>query len=187
MKAAAEDHELLRLSAEGDREAFGVFMDRHVDPVHRFLMSLGAGPADTEDALQECFVSAWKSAGSFRGDASARSWLLTIARNALRRQHRRRAGEPDTMEPLEELGARAGWGTSASFDWTFEVRDELYWALGKLPEEEREVVVLRDLEGFSGTEAAEMLGSSLAAMKSRLHRGRLRLMSVLRAEEEDDA
>lgn len=177
----------MRLSADGDREAFGVFMDRHVDPVHRFLVSLGAEPADVEDALQECFVSAWKSAGGFRAEASARSWLFTIARNALRRQHRTRAGEPDTLDALEELGARAGWGTSQPFDRSFEIRDELRWMLGRLPEEEREVVVLRDLEGFSGAEAAEMLGLTLAATKSRLHRGRLRLMSILRSEEEGDA
>lgn len=177
----------MRLSAGGDREAFGIFMDRHVDPVHRFLLSLGAEPADAEDALQECFVSAWKSAGAFRAEASARSWLFTIARNALRRQHRTRAGEPDALESLEELGARAGWGTSQPFDFGFEVRDELRWALGRLPQEERDVVVLRDLEGFSGAEAAEMLGLTMAAMKSRLHSGRLRLMSILRAEEEDDA
>ena len=90
------------------------------------------------------------------------------------------------MESLEALGARAGWGASDDFDWSFELRDEIGWALGRLPEEEREVVVLRDLEGFSGAEAAEMLGVSVAAMKSRLHRGRLRLMSTLRDREGPD-
>ncbi len=59
--------------------------------------------------------------------------------------------------------------------------------MGRLPREEQEAVTLRDLEGLTGEETAEALGLSLAAMKSRLHRGRLRLMGVLRAAEADDA
>lgn len=160
-------------------------MDRHADAVHRLLLSLGAGRDDAEDALQECFVSAWLSAGTFRGTASARAWLFSIARNALHRQHRRRAGEPAEMEGLEALGAAAGWGAQSDFRHRFEMRDELEWALSRILPEEREVVVLRDLEGLSGEEAAEVLELSVAAMKSRLHRGRLRLMGLVRTEEKD--
>lgn len=158
-------------------------MDRHADAVHRLLLSLGAGQDDAEDALQECFVSAWRSAENFNGDGAARGWLFTIARNALRRQHRRRVGEPTEMESLEALGAAAGWGVASDFRHRFEVRDELDWALSKIPPEERQVVVLRDVEGLSGEEAAEVLDLSVAAMKSRLHRGRLRLMGLVRTEE----
>ncbi len=162
-------------------------MDRYTPSVYRFLVSLQAASDDAEDALQECFVSAWRSAATYRGSDSARGWLFSIARNALRRQHRRKVGEPDEMEPLEQLGARAGWGASSDFSVRFEVEDELEWAMGRLPREEREAVTLRDLEGLTGEEAAEALGLSLAAMKSRLHRGRLHLMGVLRAAEVDDA
>ena len=183
--APAEDGWLLSRSAEGDRNAFADLMDRHADAVHRLLISLGAAPDDAEDALQECFVSAWRSAATFRGDESARGWLFTIARNALRRQNRRRVGEPADPEPLEVLGAEAGWGSSSAFSHRFEVAEELEWALGQIPQEERQAVVLRDLEGFSGAETAEALGLSLPALKSRLHRGRLHLMAVLRREESD--
>ena len=162
-------------------------MDRYTASVYRFLVSLQAASDDAEDALQECFVSAWRSAATYGGSGSARGWLFSIARNALRRQHRRKVGEPDEMEPLEQLGARAGWGASSDFSVRFEVEDELEWAMGQLPREEREAVTLRDLEGLTGEEAAEALGLSLAAMKSRLHRGRLHLMGVLRAAEVDDA
>lgn len=158
-------------------------MDRHADPVHRLLLSLGAGSDDAEDALQDCFVSAWRSAGTFRGETSVKGWLFSIARNALRKQRRRRAGEPTEMESLEALGAAAGWGMQSDFRHRFEVRNELEWALSKIPSEERQVVVLRDLEGLSGEEAAEVLELSVAAMKSRLHRGRLRLMGLVRTEE----
>ncbi len=161
-------------------------MDRYSASVYRFLVSLRAASDDAEDALQECFVSAWRSAATYSGSDSARGWLFSIARNALRRQHRRKVGEPDEMEPLEQLGARAGWGASSDFSVRFEAEDELEWAMGQLPVEEREAVALRDLEGLTGEETADALGLSLAAMKSRLHRGRLHLMGVLRAAEADD-
>lgn len=159
-------------------------MERHVPSVHRFLSSLRASPDDAEDALQECFVSAWRSAATYRGTGSARGWLFSIARNALLRQRRRRVGEPRETESLEALGSKAGWGSSAPFVARLEAEDELRWAMGHLPDDEREVLCLRDLLGLSGEEAAEALGLSVAAMKSRLHRGRLRLMSVLRDGED---
>ena len=76
-------------------------------------------------------------------------------------------------------------GSQSDFIHRFEVMEELRWAVDQLPEDERQVVVLRDLEGLSGEEAAEVLGLSLAAMKSRLHRGRLHLMGVARREATD--
>lgn len=161
-------------------------MDRHADAVHRLLLSVGATPDDAEDALQDCFVAAWRGASTFRGSGAARGWLFTIARNALRRQHRRRAGEPAEYESLDSLGASAGWGSESDFSHRFEVRETLEWALGQLPPDEREVVVLRDLEGFSGQETADALELSLAGMKSRLHRGRLRLMGVARRKVDND-
>jgi len=182
-----EDPELLDRSADGDQAAFTVLMQRHADSVFRFLRSLGADRSDAEDALQDCFVSAWRGAAGFRGPGSARPWLLSIARHALLRQHRRRVGEPKELESLEALGARAGWGSSTDFGPRFEARETLAWALDQIPAQERQVLVLRDLEGFSGHEAAEALGLGMAAMKSRLHRARLRLMSVARSLEETDA
>lgn len=94
---------------------------------------------------------------------------------------------PARMEALERLGERAGWGASTEFGARLEERAELEWAMDQLPTIEQEAVTLRDLEGLSGEEAAEALGVSLAALKSRLHRGRLRLMSVLREAGVDDA
>ena len=87
------------------------------------------------------------------------------------------------MDPLEALGAAAGWGGEADFSHRFDVEEELEWALNQIPAEERQVIVLRDLDGLTGEETAEALELSLAAMKSRLHRGRLRLMAVARRSE----
>jgi RNA polymerase sigma-70 factor (ECF subfamily) len=162
-------------------------MDRYLADVHRLLVSLNGTPDEAEDAAQECFISAWRGAATYDGFGSARGWLFAIARNSLRRQHRRHVGEPDTMVSLERLGEDAGWGAVSDFSARFDARDMLEHALTRLPLEEREVVALRDLAGFSGDDTAQALGLSVPAMKSRLHRGRLRLMGVLRALRVEDA
>ncbi len=182
----ADDAGLLARSASGDREAFTEFMGRHDAQVHRFVASLGAAPDEADDVLQECFVAAWRSAATFRGPGSARGWLFTIARNAFRRHARRRVGEPERLVPLEQLGERAGWGSADDPLASMEAHETLVWALDQLGPEEREIVVLRDVEGFSGEEAADILGVGMAAMKSRLHRARLRLLAALRERHRRD-
>ena len=112
-------------------------------------------------------------AGSFRGTGSARSWLLSMARNAHRHQHRRRVDEPRAFVPLELLAQRAGWGADPAESRRADAalaHDLLTQALAHLPLDEREVLVLRELEGMSGPEAAAVLQLTEAAMKSRLHR-----------------
>lgn len=178
--SGADDRELLTAAARGDRAAFDGFVTRHQAAVFRYLRSAAADEADAEDALQEAFVGAWKGAASYRGGPSARGWILTVARNALSRAHRRRVGEPSSFEGIDELGLQAGWGSGDDTLEGLARRDLLERALSSVPPDEREVLVLRELEGFSGDEVAEMLGLSLAAMKSRLHRARLRFVAALR-------
>jgi RNA polymerase sigma-70 factor (ECF subfamily) len=175
----ADDRRSLLAASHGDRTAFEHFVERHQAAVFRLLRASTSCEADAEDALQEAFVAAWRSAGSYRGGPSARAWILTIARNALRRAHRRRAGEPVDFEPIGELGLQAGWGQNDALEGLAQ-REVLERALDALDGEAREVLVLRDLEGFSGDEVADMLGISVAAMKSRLHRARLRFVSAVR-------
>lgn len=177
------DRALLARCAAGDRDACGAFLARHLDAVHRFARAVAGDEVAAEDAVQETFLAALRSAGSFQGEG-ARAWLLTIARNAVHRQHRRRAGEPPRFEPLDALGAAAGWGAeddgpeAALLD--AERRAAFGAALDALSPEDREVIVLRDLEGLSGDEAAAVLGLPLATMKTRLHRARLRFAAALR-------
>ncbi len=177
------DAALLIRVAEGDREALGEIVDRHQDAVFRYAQSLVSDPSKAEDALQQTFLDAMRGAGTFSGRSSVRGWLLALTRNAVYRGARRRAGEPTTFTPLDELGSLAGWGddperaTSRKRD-----REMLHRALDSLPAASREVIVLRDLEGISGPETAATLGITVAAMKSRLHRARLELTAALREE-----
>ncbi len=75
-------------------------MKRHEAAVFRFARAISPDEAAAEDALQEAFLGAWRGARTFRGDASVRNWLLTIVRNAIDRQHRKRVDEPEDIEPL---------------------------------------------------------------------------------------
>jgi RNA polymerase sigma-70 factor (ECF subfamily) len=180
------DTELIAAAAAGDRAAYDSFVARHQAAVYRFAWTLTRDAAKAEDALQETFIAAWRSAASFRDEASARTWLLAIARNAVNRLHRRRADEPADFASLEELGTMAGWGADDDPERSAMRRQNagiLRRALQSLPEEDHEIIVLRDLEGLSGEETAAVLGVTLAGMKTRLHRARLRLAAALRKED----
>ncbi len=182
------DVTLVRLTASGDRSAFARLVERHRDAVYRYARLLAANREEAEDALQETFIRALRGAGGFSGEGSVRSWLLTIARNALLSARRRRVGQPavtEDLDSLDELGARAGWGdpsTPEQIVLRLERASLLERALATLSAEDREVILARDLEQLSAAETAALLGLGLQAMKSRLHRARLRLVAALRAQ-----
>lgn len=176
------DEELLKRTAAGEREAFDELVVRHQAAVFRFARAATEEPAAAEDVLQETFLAAWRAAGTFQGRSAVRTWLLTIARNQAWHQRERVGRVPLVDAPLPELGEAAGWGDQSPEDAAVrsQRRGRLARALELLGPEEREVLVLRELEELSGEETAAALGIGLAAMKSRLHRARLRLAAELR-------
>jgi len=180
-----EDLELIAASAQGDRAAFSVLVRRHRAAVWRLARALTASEQAAEDVLQETFLAVYRGASGFRGEGSARSWILGTARLKAARTWRRRAGEPAAPEPLDELGCAAGWGDPELAVAALEDRDRLHAALWRLAPADREVLVLRDLEQLSGPEVARATGLSEGAVKSRLHRARLRLLAQLRTAEPD--
>ncbi len=177
---------MIAAAAQGDRAAFAVFVERHQASVYRFAASVCGEAHVAEDVLQDTFIAAWRGAATFRGDARASSWLLTIARNACNRTRRRRQGEPDSLESLDCLARDAGWGGGDGGRMAERIadRDQLARGLGQLSAKDREILLLVDVEGLSGAEASEALGIGVAAVKSRLHRARLRLLARLRDQEQ---
>jgi len=160
---------------------------RHQASVFRLARLLTRTPGDAEDILQEAFLSAWTGLHRFRGEASVRTWLLTITRNAALSQRSRTAREPIDPTPIEDLadlGVRAGWGGPTPEDLAIatEQRDHLAAAFAGLNAVDREILTLRDLEELSGEDTAALLGLSRPAMKSRLHRARMTLAALVREE-----
>jgi RNA polymerase sigma-70 factor (ECF subfamily) len=180
------DETLIGRTAAGDRSAFERLVRRHQAAVFRFARALAHDDADAEAALHETFLAAWRAAGRFRYDASARTWLLSIARHAIYRRHRRWSDAPSPFVSLRELGEAAGWGIEDE-DFVDRLIDAelLAGALTSLSPEDREILILRELEGLSDEEAAGVAGLTEGAARNRLHRARLRLMTDLRQDPGD--
>ncbi len=179
---APPDGALLARIAAGDRSAAPVFVARHKAALFRFAEALLRDRSLAEDVLQETFLAALRGAGAFRAEGSARGWLFTIARHAAIRLRPREAPLSED-EDMESLGVEAGWGAPDAEEQlaSWQSRALVNRALEALDPEDREVLVLRDAEGLTGPEAAGVLQISLAAMKSRLHRARLRMLAAVRA------
>jgi RNA polymerase sigma-70 factor (ECF subfamily) len=168
----ALEAQLLERAKTGDLEAFAEFMRAFERRVRAVLYRLLDDPRDVDEAVQDTFVQAWRNLDRFRGEASPYTWLYRIAVNeALMR--RRRKTLP-TSE-LRETTVSSGEDEYATAD----ARVFLIERLRALPVEHRAAVVLRDIEGLSNEEVADVLEISLAAAKSRIHRGRMRLREEL--------
>jgi len=177
------DSELLKTFVEGDESAFVVLVQRHLLPLRRFLLTVVRREADVDDIVQETFQAVFKQADSFEGE-DARPWIFGIGRRQALRSFRKRSGEPEQFEPLEQLAMAAGWGDPEGALNALEDKEVVRKALAKLPIEAREVLLLRDVEGFTTQETATILGLAIPAVKSRLHRARLGLMAEVRRDQE---
>jgi RNA polymerase sigma-70 factor (ECF subfamily) len=178
------DEALLTRSAAGDAAAFDLLVGRHAASVLRMIRYRVDDAAAAEDVLQQTFLAAWRSAPRFRGEAQVKTWLFTIARHAAAKSRDRARRSPVTDVPLDALGIEAGWGSEdpESIALASERHDLLRAAFAALDADAREVLTLRDLEGLSGDDTAALLGLSLAAMKSRLHRARMTLAARMKGE-----
>lgn len=177
-----DDRELIRHCGTGDRQAFAELAARYQAPLFRYLRLAVSDISQAEDLLQETLLAAWRQAAQFRGEASVKTWLYVIARNLAFHARRRTVLRAETELPEEDLGIAAGWGSASPEAAVLlaQRRHCLRAALDSLPESDREILVLRDMEGIDGEETARILGVSLPAMKTRLHRARLRLMAAIR-------
>ncbi len=143
-----------------------------------------------EDVLQETFLSAFESISRFEGRSKLSTWLYRIAYNASLMRLRKR-GQMTTFSLDQPVSTDAEVGEPVSrqlVDWssvpddqllTAEARQEMDRAIAELPETLRSTFVLRDIQGLSGAETAQVLGITVQAVKNRLHRARLRLRDRL--------
>ncbi len=174
---------LIDRARSGDEDAFAALVADHADQVYGALRRFGLDPDEADEVALEVFIRAWRGLGRFEGRARFSTWLYRIAFNEAQRalSRRRRAGAAtaaDDQDPLAAVPDDEHHGPDAqALDREFgEVLDS---ALAQLPAEWRVAVVLRDLEGLSTVEAAEIAGVRQAAFKSRLHRGRMQLRELL--------
>jgi RNA polymerase sigma-70 factor (ECF subfamily) len=180
------DAELVRLAQEGDLEAFAEIVRRHERRLRVVLLRILDDARDVEEAVQDAFVQAWRNLDRYRGEAALFTWLYRIGVNAALARTRRKEHATVNLESLEADGA-ATVPSDTLPEPAAEAHDlhaRVVAALAELPFEQREAVVLRDLAGLSNQEVADALGVGLAAVKSRIHRGRLALRDKLEPHEE---
>ena len=196
-EARRGDAELVERIKRGDEAAFGALLERHQEKVYRLAWKFTRHAQDAEEVTQDVFLKVYRKIGSFDGRAAFGTWLYRVAINTALMKLRARRGAREL--PVEEAGPAFrpdGQHARPVADWSALPEDQLLSverrrvlteAIEALPPDYKAAVVLRDIEGLSIHEAADVLGVSVAAVKSRLHRARLALRERLAAYFEADA
>jgi RNA polymerase sigma-70 factor (ECF subfamily) len=175
--ALRSDHDLVRLTLDGQTDCFTALMERHLGAIRRCVGFMLRGDGDAEDVIQEVVLKAWRFLSAFRGESSFRTWLTSVAINEARQFQRRELraarfqgpSNPDVVASRDE---------SPYEHFARAQRTEAIHALIQaLPARYREVVMLRGLEELSIPEIAQRVRCSVPAAKTRLFRGRLMLLA----------
>ena len=175
------DEALVALVARGDESALGELYDRVWRVAYGIAYRVLRDDRLAEDAVQEGFLAAWRSAAAFRADrAKASTWIVTLvhrrAVDIVRREERRRA-EPLESESRPDPVDQTGSAEDAA--WLGFERDRVQAALRALPDTQREAIELAYYGGYSQSELAERLGVPLGTIKSRMFAGLARLRELL--------
>jgi RNA polymerase sigma-70 factor, ECF subfamily len=174
------DRELVDRTVAGDLMAFEALVERHRAIVYR-VAARTVGRDEAEDVSQDAFLRAFHRLPGFRGDAPFRAWLLRITHNVALNQVARQLPEPvDTLNPTRETGDPDRDRMPAESLEGHERRRRLEAKLRLLAAPHRAVLVLRDIEGLTYEEIAEVTGTPLGSVKGRLHRARGELIDLLR-------
>ena len=190
--AAPTDDELVTRARNRDLAAFETLVERHEERLYRVAMRLLRNETDAQEVLQDALVSAWQNLEGFAGRAQFGSWIYRVTVNAalmlLRSRRRRPTVSVEDMTPTALDAAVSESHMGSGSDWSKrpdeqlqsgELKQHVEVALDALPETLRLVFVLRDVEGLSTEETADVLGISIANVKTRLHRARLALRGAI--------
>jgi RNA polymerase sigma-70 factor (ECF subfamily) len=172
------DRALVEAASRGDREAFNELVRRHQAAMVALTRGLAGRFADADDLAQEVFVRAWRSLKTFRGDSSFRTWLHRVAINVVRSSQAKQSRSARLVRPASEDDPEPP-SPAESVERTLTRRDAIERALGSLPDELREAVVLRDVQGLDYKEIAGMLDVPIGTVESRIFRARQRLRPLL--------
>lgn len=199
MPVAETDQTLVERIRRGDDSAFDELMQRYEGKVYRLALGMVKNRDDALDAVQDAFLNVYKKIDTFKGESAFSTWLYRIALNSTYMTLRSRSRQ-DRVESLDEPGVLERLYDAASSqlhepggDWSAraddlvlrrELAEAMREAVASMPEEYRAIFTLRDVDGLSNQEVADILGLTIAAAKTRLHRARIflreRLSSYLR-------
>jgi RNA polymerase sigma-70 factor (ECF subfamily) len=171
-----EDDDLLTRARAGDADAMEALLVRYQPRLYRFGLRMCRNPDDAGDVAQESLIAMARALPGFRGDSSVSTWLYTIARRlCVRRRRRTASSRADSIDGSEREAAHAVADPRPGPEHAAagrELEAGLVAAIDALEPGQREVLLLRDVEGLPAAEVAAVLGISVDAVKSRLHRAR---------------
>lgn len=180
--APLSDAQLLDRHTNGDPDAFNELVTRHRDRLWAVALRTLGDPEEAADAVQDALISAFRKAGSYRGDAAVTTWLHRIVVNACLDRTRRRAARPSVamgddvnLDAVAQSRGSIGSDSISAADTAMDVTA----ALTHLPEEQRAALVLVDMMGYGVDDAARILEVASGTVKSRCARGRARLVPHL--------
>ena len=188
-----DDLVLIDRFTNGCSHSYETLIARYETKVHNLALRLTRNAEDAEEVLQDVFLTVFRKIDGFQGKAKFSSWLYRITVNAAfmklrKRKQDRTVSFEDMLPNLQNraISNKTAFGASADYQAiNKEIRHFLEQAISRLPEEYRAVFVLRDIDGLSNKEVGEILGLSIPAVKSRLHRSRLMLRKKLKRFYED--
>ncbi|MCB0352952.1 MAG: sigma-70 family RNA polymerase sigma factor [Bdellovibrionales bacterium] len=193
MEDSRKDSQLVEMFKRGEEGAFLELLNRYSEKVHNLALRITRNEQDTEEILQDVFITVHTKIDTFQGKSAFSSWLYRITANtAFMKLRNRKKHSAVSLEELCSTGgeAQSHWQRSDASDVNFissrhEMRQEIEEAIQVLPEEYKMIFILRDVDGLSNQEVGEVLGLSVPAVKSRLHRSRLMLRKKLHRFYED--
>ncbi|MBT9683626.1 sigma-70 family RNA polymerase sigma factor [Pseudoflavonifractor sp. MCC625] len=181
------EEELVRLARQGDESAFALLVEQNQSRIYNLALRMTRNPDDAAELTQEAFLNAWRGLSKFQGESSFSTWLYRLTSNLcidfLRREKRRSGLSMTVSLDDEEEGRQADvpderFSPEQSAERR-EVQELIRAGLRSLSEEHRRVLVLRELDGLSYAEIAQLLGLEEGTVKSRIARARLALRKYL--------
>lgn len=182
------DQELVRQVQQGNKRAFDLLVIKYQRRIMRLLARMINDPAEVEDVAQETFIKAYRALPQFRGDSHFYTWLYRIAINSARNWQAAKQRRPmqlneyeneegETFSPADTL---TDINTPESELISRQVADTIKTAIEALPEELRNAILLREIEGLSYEEIAETMGCPIGTVRSRIFRAREAITEQLR-------
>ena len=196
IKTDDTDHQLISRFKEGSSEAMEKIVERYQESIFNFGLRMCGHMQDAEDIMQDTFLNAFNGLHSFREETKLKNWLFRIAAHACQRKRRKKKFQPDRELSLESFLPKEG--TEARFEipdpssdpaqdlMRSELKQVIEEAVYSLPPKYKLVFNLRDMEGFSTEETAEILEISVQSVKTRLHRARLYLREKISNHYKDE-